>query len=389
MCVTAERIPNLILYLRDIATVPVENSINPQLCYRAESYPGVWYGSGVIRGDFLFLDIFFEFPGFLAPQRKPYKRISYRGSYDNLHVIKKGVFGVRSTLHMSVRTSASKLRSQAAKVLAMLRRRPLHPEDVDNVSGYEPEKSEEEADGKATSWREGPKNPLAWLAAPWHFSMAVFYALLLYYGMSLFTEENVALLDPKGTIPAFGGRLKFLTHINQWVQLFFFTLQFLTDLLPVCWRRRCQKVLDVIFTTIVFPLAATVAICFWGLYAIDRNLVYPERYDLFVPQYINHFWHTTVLLWVLCEMYLFYHHFPTMAISAVFVFLFGTAYIAWVVYIKFLTDWWCYPFMKLLPPYALALFFAASLFLNLGLFVVGRMVSKLRWGTVTYVESLL
>ena len=59
-----------------------------------------------------------------------------------------------------------------------------------------------------------------------------------------------------------------------------------------------QKLCDIFFTTIAVPTSLFVAATFWSIYAYDRNLVYPEVFDLFVPGSTNHFWHTTVVLWL-------------------------------------------------------------------------------------------
>lgn len=33
-----------------------------------------------------------------------------------------------------------------------------------------------------------------------------------------------------------------------------------------------------------------VAIAFWGIYAVDRELIYPARLDEHIPAILNHFW---------------------------------------------------------------------------------------------------
>lgn len=281
----------------------------------------------------------------------------------------------------------------------MSRRRPLHPEEEDpdahhqsRREEYESELSEihEEEEGVSSSdeklkHEEEPANPLGYVAIPWHLVMVVFYSLLIYHGTNLLHGTR-KVYDPKGEIPALGGRFKFLTHLCHWVQLIFFTIQLLADVTPGSARKSLQKFANFIFTTVAFPLAAFVTLIFWSIYAIDRNLVYPEILDTVVPVYINHLWHTTILLWVIFEIYLFHHHFPSTGIAAVSVLVYGAMYISWVVYIFVMTDWWCYPIMKVLPPYAMALFFGFCLFLNLGFFLVGKWLAYVRWGVITYLD---
>lgn len=274
----------------------------------------------------------------------------------------------------------------------MSKRRPLHEGEeqdtdistVEESVGYTSDISEKRCEGKAPAM---PGPSMAFLALPWHASMVLFYSLLLYYGIHV-RKSNQHIIDPDGRIPAVGGLFKYLTHINQWIQLAFFTIQLLTDVTPCRYKAKLQKVSSFIFTTLTFPGSALVATTFWGIYAIDRKYIYPEIFDKFVPGYLNHFWHTTILLWVLCEIYLVLHEFPTTAMASIAIFTFGFVYIGWIFYIFFTASWWVYPFMKHLPPVFLSLFFGVSLFYLLGLFLVGKYISYTRWGTTYSMKEL-
>ena len=268
----------------------------------------------------------------------------------------------------------------------MSRRRQLHPEpELLESDENEPSLDLQEVEEK-TPKVENSKNLMTWLGVAWHFLMVVFYSLLLYHGGKLM-NGRVLIPDPKGLIPAMGGRLKFLTHINEWIQLVFFSVQFLTDIISNAQlKKRLQKASDFIFTTLALPTAAIIVTTFWGIYAIDRNLIYPEILDRIIPPYMNHFWHTTIILWVLCEIYFVHHHFPTTATVAASLFMFGGLYIAWIVYIFIHTGRWAYPFMILFPHYGIVLFFGSSLLLTLGLHMVGKWVSYIRWGKITYMD---
>ena len=228
-----------------------------------------------------------------------------------------------------------------------------------------------------------PVNPIAWFAPIFHLAMVVFYTLLLYYGITVM-NEGIKIIDPTGRIPAYGGRFKFLTHINQWVQLFYFSVQFVTDILPKSsFKRIATKYVDIIFTTIAFPLAWFIVFTFWGIYAYDRQLVYPEAFDKVVPQWLNHFWHTTVGVFVLFEILLVFHRFPRSGLAASFCFIYNVAYIAWIGWIYGQTKFWVYPIIAVLPPPLLVLFFASCMFFSFGIFFAGKYISSLRWGPST------
>ena len=226
-----------------------------------------------------------------------------------------------------------------------------------------------------------PANPIAWLAPIFHMTMVVFYSLLLYYGI-LVMENGLKIIDPKGKIPAYGRRFKFLTHLNQWVQLFYFSVQFATDILPKShFKRIATKYTDIIFTTIAFPLSWFVVLTFWGIYAFDRQLVYPDAFDKVVPQWLNHFWHTTVGVFVLFEMMLVFHRFPRTGLAACLCFIYNAAYISWIGLIYVKTNFWVYPVLAVLPPPFLLLFFASLMFFSFSIFFAGKYVSYLRWGS--------
>lgn len=273
----------------------------------------------------------------------------------------------------------------------MSRRRPLHQsqqEDEDLSDGREEKKEggpSEQPYKPSSVTATTPHNPLAWLALPFHLTMVIYYVLLLQHGSEVM-HKGKDVFDPQGKIPSFGGRFKYLTHICQWVQLFFFALQLVTDLSPAYFKKRLQMVSDFFFTGFAFPLSAFVTFTFWGIYAINRELVYPAVLDQVVPTYLNHFWHTTIVVWGVFEMYLFHHCFPSLALAAINAFIYGSLYIGWVMCIYLQTGWWVYPVLSVLPPFLMAVFFASSMFFSLGLFVVGRWLHSVIWGVVVPIQ---
>ena len=225
-----------------------------------------------------------------------------------------------------------------------------------------------------------PINPLKWLAVLYHFTLSVFYLLLFYYSHMLLAGKQ-HLLDPKGVIPEYGGPFKFLTHIHQWLQLVFFTVQFLTDILPESSiKKLLQSVCDFTFTTIVFPMALSITISFWSIYAVDRDLIYPESFDSIVPLSLNHFWHTTIALWVILDVFLCFRHYPSSGVAASVNFIVNAAYQAWVVWVFVKTGFWVYGILGVLPPHLLALYFGINMFISFGFYLVGKAIARARWG---------
>jgi len=212
-----------------------------------------------------------------------------------------------------------------------------------------------------------------------HGVLTSFYIWVFAYSFRIISEGQ-SVLDAEGKIPKYGGGFKYLTHINQWLHLIFFTLQFLTDLLPeTLLKSKLKYVLSLFFSLLIIPTTFTVTFFFWVIYSIDRRLVYPEVFDLVVPPHLNHFWHTTILLWVFLEIVVCDHVFPSNGTAVVVNFFLNLSYISWTVWIFLKTGFWVYGIFEVLSPPLLALFWAGSMFISFGFFLVGKSLSNLRW----------
>ena len=217
------------------------------------------------------------------------------------------------------------------------------------------------------------------VATSFHCLIAIFKAALLYKVCSV-ARESSEVYDPHGEIPDYGGQFKFLTHINLWAQFVFFTLQFLTDILPQSpLRRKARSLLSFVFTTVLFPMSLYVAVSFWAVYAYDTNLIYRE-----VDQLLNHLSHTMIVVWVVVETVASRHKFPSLSVAAIPILTCCLSYISWVEWIHTRTGFWVYPVFKALPQDRLCftLFYGFSIIVCLGLFLIGKGIStQLRRGT--------
>ena len=80
----------------------------------------------------------------------------------------------------------------------------------------------------------------------------------------------------------FMGQWKYLTHLNVAMQMGLFALLGLDDVLEVfipALRKSLElrAVIDFVFSTLAFPVGVFVSVSFWGLYAINRELVFPGK----------------------------------------------------------------------------------------------------------------
>ncbi|KAG8444296.1 hypothetical protein GDO86_009471, partial [Hymenochirus boettgeri] len=68
---------------------------------------------------------------------------------------------------------------------------------------------------------------------------------------------------------------------------------------------------------------------FWALYLYDRELVYPKLLDNFIPPWLNHGMHTTVLPFIIIEMRTTHHQYPSRICGLATVCTFSIGYILW------------------------------------------------------------
>lgn len=62
------------------------------------------------------------------------------------------------------------------------------------------------------------------------------------------------------------------------------------------------------------------------MYAYDREIVYPELIDAYIPKWQNHGMHTVILPLTLCELMTTRHKFPPVSVSLKLFLGFGLFY---------------------------------------------------------------
>ena len=78
-----------------------------------------------------------------------------------------------------------------------------------------------------------------------------------------------------------------------------------------------------------FFLFQFVAACFWGLWAIDRELVFPVALDVFFPPWLNHIMHTSIVIFDVAEMLLIPMIFPSRRYAATGTAIVMVTYLVW------------------------------------------------------------
>nr|XP_056708931.1 androgen-induced gene 1 protein isoform X2 [Euleptes europaea] len=126
---------------------------------------------------------------------------------------------------------------------------------------------------------------------------------------------------------------------------------------------------------------------FWSIYIYDRELVFPKLLDNFIPPWLNHGMHTTVLPFVLIEMRTTHHEYPSRTCGLVAVCTFSVAYILWVCWIYHVTGVWVYPLLDYLGSGAKIIFFATVTGIINIFYLVGEVLNNCIWDTQKCMEE--
>ncbi|XP_021341170.1 androgen-induced gene 1 protein-like [Mizuhopecten yessoensis] len=192
----------------------------------------------------------------------------------------------------------------------------------------------------------------------------------------------------------YGGRLQFLTVWNEILQTLYFGIATLNDFCgsdvrpshskDIQGRKSVlQKLRDILLASVVFPAGTFVVCTFWGIYAVDRELISPKSLDGLIPVWINHALHTFVLPLLIVELAIVYHQFPRKRTGLAIVVIFALAYLIWILWIAYVTDFWVYPFLKVMPAYYRVIWIGAFMVFFPFLYLIGDFINKTLWGKDT------
>jgi len=217
-----------------------------------------------------------------------------------------------------------------------------------------------------------------------HLVAASNFAFTIYYDVWLLElpDHYVKNVNP------FAGRWKYLTFWNLVLQLVYFSHCVLNDVFgtsSLIKRERVymQQVRDFIFGSLAFPLALFVALTFWGIWAVDRELVFPAALDSFFPSWLNHLMHSSIVPFTFIEMLIVPKLYPSRRSA-----LFGLAtlmlgYLAWVFYIAFRTNFWVYPILEVLDWNYRLLFITILMVFSSILYFTGEKLHSTIWDKKT------
>lgn len=187
------------------------------------------------------------------------------------------------------------------------------------------------------------------------------------------------------THQSIGGRWKYLTYINLVLQCGYFGLCVLNDLLgseTVVANKRSllQKIRDFVLTTLVVPLGVFIPLIFWGLYAVDRELIFPVSMDAWFPAWLNHLMHTLPIIATLLEVVFVNHVYPRGRVLYVPIIIAAALYVSWLCFIAYHGGFWVYPVFEVLDFKSRAVFMACLIPPNLFFVFLGQKLHTAIWG---------
>lgn len=180
------------------------------------------------------------------------------------------------------------------------------------------------------------------------------------------------------------GQSKYLTFWNLVLQSVYFTVCVINDLIgtnDIHPKKTpfVRSLRDFIQASLAFPLSTFVCLTFWGLYAIDRELVFPKAADAFFPWWLNHVMHSNILVFSMLETVSTYHKYPSRSKCLVGLAVFTIVYLIWVHIIYYLSGEWVYPVLSVLNVAQRIVFFVLLMFLFFGLYFLGEVLNNKVW----------
>jgi hypothetical protein len=184
---------------------------------------------------------------------------------------------------------------------------------------------------------------------------------------------------------AFPGKWKYLTVWDIVLQLVYHSVALVNDLCgssEVVKKRQSslQKLRDGLFASWAFPVGLFVSVSFWGLYAIDRALVFPKEMDAFYPTWLNHAVHTGPIAYMALELLTTPKLLPSRCSSLLGNLGFTVTYLSWITWVHSQNGVWAYPILEILNNVQRGVFFGACTLSIVGFYFIGEKISRWKWG---------
>jgi len=217
----------------------------------------------------------------------------------------------------------------------------------------------------------------------WLVKVAVRVGLVVNYAVILVYKSGAKY---PARLVTFGGPWKFLTHWNLWFQLAYFTTALTNELCnnstvaETKKSSKIQKLRDYLFSTVAFPFGMFVSVAFWGIYAYEAELMWPQVIRDIFPPWANHMMHTAPIVGQAIEMMMTRHEYPDRTRGVMTTAAVSLTYLAWVCYIAKVGGFWVYPVLQVLPPTGRGVFLVTCSACSGLLYLAGEKINSMVWG---------
>jgi len=204
-------------------------------------------------------------------------------------------------------------------------------------------------------------------------------SILLYLRL-LFGDNAAKWFDRNHFLSSLLGTVKPLTAWNHFAQHFYLTICLVLPSLSIPTRLKWNNFIDGIFALNI-TTSAGVTLLFWGLCAINTNLVIPPGIDLFHGWmlFLNLEQHLGVILIMVFDLFLQEHIFKPRRDIA-YIATFALSYVVWIMLLRYvIVGSWLYPFLALVSFTQFLLFSLVCFGLLLGLYTLFRVLNSYIW----------
>lgn len=170
----------------------------------------------------------------------------------------------------------------------------------------------------------------------------------------------------------------------QMVQTVYFTIAFINDVIgnnepTPSDKPLIRRIKDTMFSCLAFPLASFVGVLFWGIYAVDRELILPRSLDPYFPLWLNHVMHSNIVIFAILELVTSFRMYPTRKVGLSILCSFMVCYLIWIHIIYLKTGSWVYPILTVLNWPVRVIFYILSLGIVCGMYSVGDTLNTAIW----------
>uniref|UniRef100_A0A8D8ZS03 Androgen-induced gene 1 protein n=1 Tax=Cacopsylla melanoneura TaxID=428564 RepID=A0A8D8ZS03_9HEMI len=206
-------------------------------------------------------------------------------------------------------------------------------------------------------------------------------AVLFPFG--IYTHYKVDIpVDVNPIDSAYGQKFKYLTFIDEIVQASYFTVCVVCDIISlsnVSSVTTLSSVRDYFFASIGFPIGSFVAITFWALFVLDRNLVMPAEFDQYFPMWLNHIVHSMVFVLPVMEIITSPREYPSIQNGLIGLCVFQGVYLVWIHVVYYKCNMWVYPILEKLGLFARYMFLGSSVAFSIALYFGGQFLNNTIW----------